>query len=386
MVQFAEDPLVVLAKLRDATHAHARHIDGLQRHTAYLSGIEAVLKSTSMGRSGGFGSSEGQPERRNGPMVRLPNQSGFVPLDQVAGRAVPFDLFCTIPVINGQMGALTQSMYVLPAGPFVAVERMCIFQSAHTVSVTNEEGAKSEFYSRSYGRFRPVSSSSDVMDAQRAFEQPNMFQPAYLGAVWNGTEVVPVGNPIGVNPSSSAASLQRMVPNWPGNGLPIIASALSMSAFRTMSFDGLVEVDTKGSQIQRQSQPIPTTFWTHRDGGGVKLATLDVFEPSETITFNLTPQHVNNPPAGNVQNLHYFNTSAGYDTFDPATGVASGNPAPAGLFPALAGQYDGHEGTMAFSMPGNSATSPDPASRDATGLLHIGFRGYYIFQAPSVVR
>lgn len=385
MAGYQKSPQEALEELIGVANAQSRKIN---QHDRLLGELNSAMSRLTIGRSGmsGFGGPEGVPERRNGPMVKLNDGSGYVSLDQIPGRAVPYDLFVTIPIVDGQMGSVQDSIDVLPAGPFIAVSRCAILQSTMTVDITDTIGNKSSYPGRSWGRYRPISSAADIMDAQRAFEQPNQFQPAYLGAVWNGTDVVPVGNPIGVNPSSNAASLRRMLPNWPGNGLPIIASAMSMSPFRSMSFDGTIEVDTRGSQIQRQNQPVPSVWWTTENGGRVLLPTLDVFEPSETVTFTVTPTHVLNPAAGNIQNLHYFNTSGGYATFTAATGVASGNPAPAGQFPALAGQYDGHEGIMAFSEPGSSPNTTDPASRNFSGLLTVGYSGYYILQAPGVVR
>ncbi|MEG7769335.1 hypothetical protein U2086_14935, partial [Listeria monocytogenes] len=76
--------------------------------------------------------------------------------------------------------------------------------------------------------------------------------------------------------------------------------------------------------------------------------------PNETVTFVVQPLHAPNPNYGNIQNLNYFNTGAGAFDFDSATGLAANNPAPAGLFPTLNGQFDGHEGIDAASRPGDT--------------------------------
>jgi len=383
--QFSPEMVRYLKGLENQQHAQARVLDALTGRHTHLSGVvEGALKATSVRRSGGLGNADF--ERRNSPMARDPDKGGYVSLDQIAGRHVPFDLMVTIPIEAGQTGPVTESAYISPDGPFVAVARYAIFESTHSTQVTDENGAVSTFFSRTNGRFRPISSSTDVMDAVRAFDQPSQFQPSYLNALLNDAKIIPVGNPVGVNAESDPASLFRLLPNWPGNGLPIIASPFSMSAGRSMVFDGLISVDTKGSQIKRQDNAIPSTFWTDRDGGMVKLATLDVFEPNETITFVVEPQHPNNPEFGNIQNLSYFNTNAGWDTFNATTGVASGNPAPPGLFPTLAGQFDGHEGIDAASRPGDTSTTEESVTRNPSGLLHIGYFGYRILQPPSIVR
>jgi hypothetical protein len=383
---FSPDFVQYLRK-QEAQIAHNARVLGQQEQKlTHLGGIvEGALRRTSVQRSGGLGGVDF--ERRNSPMARDPDKGGYVSLDAISGRHVPFDLMVSIPIEAGQVGPQTASAYISPDGPFVAVARYAIFESTHSIQVTDDNGAVSTFFSRTNGRFRPISSSTDVMDAVRAFDQPSQYQPSYLTALLNsGGQVLPIGNPVGVNAQSDAQSLFRLLPNWPGNGLPIIASPFSMSSGRSMAFDGLISVDTKGSQIKRQDNPIPSTFWTDRDGGMVKLATLDVFEPNETVTFVVEPQHPNNPDFGNIQNLGYFNTNAGWDTFDPATGIASGNAAPPGLFPTRDGQFDGHEGIDAASRPGDTSTTTESVTRNPSGILHIGYFGYRILQPPAIVR
>lgn len=374
--------------MSSALHAQGRLVGELRNELSRLHGIEAVLSQVKVGRSGGmsgFGD-DAMPEPHNAPMLRDPSGHGYVSLNQIPGRHIPYDFMCRIPIVDGQAGTLQQTLYVSPDGPMVVTGRYAIFQSAHTFEVTGADGNAATFFGRSNGRFRPVSSSSDIMDAVRAFTQPSQYQPSYLGAVLSGTDIIAVGNPAGVNPDSNAASLFRLPPNWPGNGLPIIASPYSMSASRTMGFDGLISVETKGSNYKRQEIPTPSTFWTKQDGGIQKLGTLDIFEPGEIVQFSVEPQHVNNPAYGNVQNLGYFNDAAGAFAYDPATGIAANNPAPPGLFPSLAGQYDGHEGINGASRPGDTATTKDPVSRNASGVLYLGYFGYRIIQPPSVVR
>ncbi len=378
--------------LQQNQQTQSRILGQQQQKLAELSGIEKVLSSLKMSRSGGMGLAgfggdaegpQGVPGARNAPMVKMPNGMGYQSLDQIVGRQIVYDMLCTIPVNDGQPGPVRNTMYVTPEGPFCAVARYMMFLSTHSVQYTSSSGT-STFYSRSNGRFRPVSSSSDIMDAVRAFEQPNQYQPAYLGAVNLEDAAIPVANPLGVNPNST--DVTNMLPNWPGNGRPIYASPMSMAAQRTMSFDGLVSIETRASATRRQEQPVPSTFWTSRDGGMVNLPTIDVFEPGEIIDVVVEPTHPNNPAFGNVQNLFYFNTGAGYDDYDSATGEAANNPAPVGQFPSLAGQFDGHEGTDASSLPGSTSETTDPASRNASGLLIVGYLGYRILQGPSALR
>jgi phosphoribosyl-AMP cyclohydrolase len=385
---FSQQLLANVQELRAQNHALSRVVGGLQQKTAELTGIESVLKNLKMTRSGGLSGADGSsadsvPGARNAPMMKMPNGMGYQSLDQIVGRQIVYDLICTIPVIDGQPGPVRNTMYVTPDGPFCAVARYMTFMSSHSVQVTTSAGT-SAFYSRSNGRFRPVSSSSDIMDAVRAFEQANQYQPAYLGTAVVGGAALAVANPIGVNPNST--DVTNMLPNWPGNGRPIYASPLSMAAQRTMSFDGLVSIETRASATRRQEQPVPSTFWTDRDGGMVALPTIDVFEPGEIIDVVVEPTHPNNPAYGNIQNLFYFNTGAGYDDYDSATGIAANNPAPVGQFPSLAGQFDGHEGTDAASLPRATANTKDPASRNATGYLTVGYIGYRILQGPSAQR
>lgn len=381
---FSPNLVAQINQMGNALNAQGRLVTEMRGELQKLRGIEQVLSSLQVNRSGGFGGDS--PERRNAPMVRDPSGHGYVSLDQIPGRHVPYDFLVPIPIIDGQVGTVQQTLYVSPDGPMVVTGRYAIFQSRHTFSVLGPDGNDVTFFGRSFGRFRPISSSSDVFDAARAFAQPSQYQPSYLGAVYNGTDVIAVGNPAGVNPDSDPSNLFRLPPNWPGDGLPIIASPYSMSAFRTMSFDGLISVETKGSNYRRQESPVPSTFWTKENGGIQKLGTLDVFEPGEIVQISVEPTHVNNPAYGNVQNLHYLNTAAGAFNFDGTTGEANNSPAPPGLFPSLAGQFDGHEGINGASSPGDTAATTDPVSRNASGMLYVGFFGYRVVQPPSIVR
>lgn len=379
-----------IQNMANALNGQGRVIDDLRSKVNQLVGIEAVLSSVKVSHgTSGFGSdgSGVSAERRNAPMLRDPSGHGYVSLDQIPGRHIPYDFLCKIPILDGQPGNVQETIYVTPEGPFVATARFAVFQSFHSFEVRDAEGQSATFFGRSNGRFRPISSDADIMDAVRAFDQPNQYQPAYIGTATNEAgDIVAVGNPLGVNALSDADSYVHMLPGWPGNGIPITASPFSMSAFRTMSFDGLISVETKGSQFRRQQIPVPSTFWTSPDGGATPLATLDVFEPGELVTVSVQPSHANNPAYGNIQNSGYFNTAAGAWTFDPATGAATGNPFPPGLFPSLASQYDGHEGIDGASRPGDTSTTTDPVSRNATGVLYIGYKGYKIIQPPAIVR
>jgi hypothetical protein len=377
-----------LNRMGAAINSQSRLIGNLRDTVSELKGIENVLGSLKVGRGmSGFGDAGGDPSyKRNAPMMKDPSGGGYLSLDQIPGRHIPYDFMARIPIIDGQPGLQQQTLYVSAEGPFVAVGRYAIFQSAHSFEVTDGEGNTSTYFGRSNGRFRPVSSSSDAMDAVKAFTQPSTYTQPYLGAVYDGTNTLAVGNPVGVNASSNTASLLHLLPNFPGNGIPINTSPQSMSAFRTMGFDGLISVETRGASFKRQETPVPSTFWTKRDGGIQNLATLDVFEPGEYVTISAEPQHPSNPAYGNIQANSYFNTGAGAFDYDPATGIAANNPSPPGLFPFLAGQYDGHEGIDGASRPGDTATTIDPVSRNASGILYIGYFGYRVIQPPAVSR
>jgi hypothetical protein len=106
-----------------------------------------------------------------------------------------------------------------------------------------------------------------------------------------------------------------------------------------------------------------------------ELAALDFFERGEILTLMVQPNHVNNPPAGNVNG-------------DTIWGQA-------GAYPYLAGQYDQHEG-IAYPQGGTPNVgqlqfntvpddhidfgTTDTVQRLPDGILTIGWEGYRIIQ------
>jgi hypothetical protein len=135
-----------------------------------------------------------------------------------------------------------------------------------------------------------------------------------------------------------------------------------------MEFDGRIIVENAGSSYPRQNISVPSTFWTNECVGPQELGALDFFERGEVITFRVQPNHVNNPPAGNVDGNCIF----GLD--------------PPSVWPFLQGQYDRHEGICtpgAFSFTDEGVLVPttiDPIQRLPDGILTIGFLGYRIQQ------
>jgi hypothetical protein len=126
-----------------------------------------------------------------------------------------------------------------------------------------------------------------------------------------------------------------------------------------MEFDGMIEFNNQGSGFRRQNIPLPSAFYTTAINEPFSLGALDFFERGEVVEWKVTPLHVNNPPAGNVQ------------------GYAAGS-----IYPFLDSQYDVHEGIL---DPLVAEQSTDLATRLPEGILTIGFHGYRIIQPPGPV-
>jgi len=228
----------------------------------------------------------------------------------------------------------------------VAVKRVMAFQSALEFQVTyNAQVAR--YVGRSYGRYRPIHSASDILDAQHNSHADT--------ALWY-------------------LSHMNIIPN--GGILPdgVLALPSSASSFRTMEFDGRVTVLNEGSGFPRQRIEVPTTMWTTDQVSPQDLGALDFFERGEVVTLRVLPNHANNPAAGNVDGQAVF----------PAAATNG--------FPFLDGQYDPHEG---IATPGslinqaNDQTPPtsitdDIVSRLPQGIVTIGYIGYRIIQAPGL--
>jgi len=285
-----------------------------ERHQREMQALADALEKVK-GSGGGFGSGNVGVDDR----VRY--------IESIPGRRIPFDFMVSIPIGTNSIAQAQGTKTVSQDGPFVAVARVATFQSAYQFRridpVTQEQAV---FQGRSFGRFRPTSSVWDLNDATAG-----MFQPT----------------------TGLAA---------PGTGAPIVASPSNMSGFRSMEFDGLIQMLNQGAGYPRDNQDggIPSAFYSESINAAFQLGALDFFERGETIQWKVTPTHVNNPPAGNL------------------SGYAAG-----GVFPFLASQYDVHEGVNDQLDP--DATT-DPITRLPDGILWVGLHGIKIVQPPGPVR
>lgn len=341
-----------------------------------MMGAMGAMQGVSMGRS---------PARSNNSALlanvyaKAYGGEGYVSIDDIEGRFLPYDYLVDIPIPSGQSQQFQGTINISMEGPFVATHRVMAFRSAVTFQLTSRAGVVSSYNGRSNGRFRGISSAQDLFDAARAFEQVNQYQPSYIGAVIDTNDVIfPVGNPAGVNPAS--ADRTNMLPNFPGSGRPLVMSPLSMAASRTMGFDGLVAVELAGANFRRQNQDVPSDFWQEGLTGSTAFSVYDVYDPGETVTIKVTPTHVANPAYGSISDLMRKLNSY---TFNTATGAATGNPMPVGPFPFLAGQFDGHEGINDETVEDDSDDEADPAVRLFDGILTVGFRGFRILAPPA---
>jgi hypothetical protein len=245
-------------------------------------------------------------------------------IESIPGRRIPFDLVCSIPIGSTQIAETQGTKTISQDGPFVAVARMAIFQSAFQFALRDPtSGAQAVFQGRSFGRFRPMHSAWDLGDGQ-----------------------------LGYQPVTGLA--------FPGTGAPIVASPSNQSSFRSMEFDGLIEMLNQGAAYPRSNEPIPSAFYSDSINSPWQLGALDFFERGETIQWKVRPTHVNNPPAGN------------------ASGYAAGN-----LFPFLSSQFDVQEGVV---DPLNPDATTDPITRLPDGILIVALHGFRIIQPPGPVR
>lgn len=364
----------VSAKLGHAERAIARVLSenaGLREQHAKMMGAIDTMKTVSVKRS------NNSALLRN-VYAKAWGGEGYVSLDDIEGRLIPYDYLVDIPIPSGQSQEFQGTIPISMEGPFVATHRVMAYRSAVEFQLTDREGVKTSYLGRSNGRFRGISSAQDLFDAARAFDQISQYQPSYIGAVWDGAAVLPVGNPGGVNPDS--LNTINMLPNFPGSGRPLNVSPMSMAASRTMGFDGLVAVELAGANFRRQNQPIPSDFWQEGVTGSTALSVYDVFDPGEVVTIKVTPTHVANPAYGSISSLA---RKAALYTFVPATGSAPNDPMPFGPFPFLEGQFDGHEGINDETLDGDDEDQADPAVRVFNGILTVGFRGFRILSPPS---
>jgi hypothetical protein len=348
----------VVAQLRaefgEAFNRHAgwmrgqikENVDAVDKRLAQLEKISAALVAT---RSGGDGAVN-WGERGQ--------KSGIVRIEDIPGRRVPYDFIVDIPIGNNTTSIQQQSLTVSQEGPFVAVKRVATFQSAYQFNVTSGN-AQAKFSGRSFGRYRPIHSAWDLNDASQAngFDQAAFFMAGLTGIA-------------GTFPALPAP-LNGLIPV----AVPALASAAS--AFRTMEFDGRIQVINAGSSYPRQNISVPSSLWTPEINAPQDLGALDFFERGEVLTIAVQPNHVNNPPFGNIDG-----------------GAIAGQP---GAYPFLAGQYDVHEGIAppvgpaatpvgpwaftTFPRTGNlTFSTTENVQRLPDGILTIGWIGYRIIQ------
>jgi hypothetical protein len=338
------------ADLNQRMNAHAAHVrrsthEQLAHLSEKLGELEAISKALSISGSG-LGQS-GSSKREEGNLAR----QGMVRIEDIPGRRTPYTLIIEIPIQANDTSVREGSYPISMDGPFVAVRRMACFQSAHATRTTDPTtGDTASFSSRSFGRFRPVSSAWDLLDSQH-----NAVADT---ATWWLTTIA--------NGDPAATALPGGVLGMPSN----------ISSFRTMEFDGKLEVMVAGSQYPRQNINVPSAFWSASINAPWDLAALDFWERGETVTVKVTPTHANNPGAGNVDGSFVFPV-----TQDGGTG-----------WPFLDGQYDAHEGiaTPAAATIGEidpdhpNLLATDSVTRLPSGFVIVGFEGYRINQPIGV--
>jgi hypothetical protein len=319
---------------REAREAIERRAAGADQMLANLASIAEALKVTAAG--GAVGS-----------------EPGVLRIERIPGERLPYVALAEIPIQANDMSPKEVDWPVPTEGPFIATRRWATFLSAYEFEVVIDEdtGQKVKYPGRSYGRYRPPHSSADILDGQTHFS--NAAQQWLLA--W--------GEGNGVQGYW-----------WPSG---VLALPSTHSSFRTMQFDGRIEIRNAGSQMPRQNRGVPSAFWAEGTNGPVELPALDIFERASSINFKVTPTHVANPPAGNV---------AGDMVFP--------NPAANG-WPLVAGQYDPHEGVATPGACYNNLDAKggwhfeprasEPVTRLPDGFLILALEGYRIIQPPGLV-
>jgi hypothetical protein len=154
----------------------------------------------------------------------------------------------------------------------------------------------------------------------------------------------------------------------------VLALPSHASSFRTMQFDGVIQLEDAGSNWPRQNRAAPSSFWAPETNGPIPFSALDFFERGSVITLKVKPNHVSNPPAGNVSGAHVFANSGAIDGY-----------------PFIEGQYDVHEGIATPSgvaQEEDDAWVPvetDPIQRLPDGYLVLALEGYRIGQPTGPV-
>jgi hypothetical protein len=302
-------------------------LDTASRRLGEISAAVDVLKSTRVG---------------------IDEAPGLVRIENIPGRRVPFTYLVDIPIGSNTTSIQQASLTISQEGPFVAVKRMATFQSAYEFQVNTIDqviSSPARYAGRSFGRFRPVHSAWDLLDGQ--VQQPYIDRQGLL---------------------TSSATPE---PLFESDG--IVSYTRSHSSFRTMEFDGRIAVINAGSSYPRQNIPVPSSFWSTSINAPMELGALDFFERGEVITFQVSPTHVNNPPAGNADGPN----------------ILGGQLLGAGAvgWPFLQGQYDPQEGIVTpAAWDYNSETETtgtelsDPIVRLPDGILTLGYEGYRIIQ------
>jgi hypothetical protein len=275
--------------------------------TQHLTDLSNVLKSTRYDRSG-----NGSPDIQR--------------IENVPGRRVPFDELVAIQIDANDTSIRTGTITISQEGPFVAVARYASFLSQFSFQVRDpESNAIANFIGRSNGRWRPVHSAADIMDA-----------------------ILP-------------ADVQRLVA-FPGTGDPSYSSPALHAPSRSMQFDARISMLNQGSSFPRSNIPVPSSFYSTFINSPFQLGALDFFPRADVIEFRVQPQHVNNPNSGNL-----FGFGAG------------------GVYPFSDAQFDHHEGVADPENLDVDTGDPDPVTRLPTGTLLIGLHGYRIIQPPGAV-
>lgn len=309
-------------------------MNAFQQELARLKGIAEWAAGTARSNAGALDKVAGehdliksslkQMEQTLSSIQKLGGGSGnpdIQRIENIPGRRVPFDYVTEISIADSDTSLRTGTFTVTQAGPFVAVARMATFLSQYAFQ--DADGAR--FVGRSNGRFRPIHSASDMMDA---------FLPA---------------------------DVQRVVA-FPGNGAASYSSPALHAPYRTMEFDARIKIIDQGSSFPRSNLPVPSPFWTTFINSPFQLGALDFFARNSVIEYQVQPQHVANPDAGNLAGIG-------------ATGV----------FPFGNAQFDHHEGVVDPENPDAQEGDPDPITRLPNGTLILVQHGYRIVQPPGAV-
>lgn len=308
-----------------------------------LSELAAIANAVNVTQTGGGGMGGGS-QRDEGNIIR----PGTIRIEDIPGRRIPYVYAVKIAIGNNTTSTREATVTISQEGPFVAVKRMAIFQSAYQFQITDpDNGQVSRFGGRSHGRYRPAHSAWDLLDAQH-----NAIADS---ATWFLSAMANPGMPVGSE--LPAATL----------GVPS-----TLSSFRTMEFDGEISVEAAASSFPRQNIPIPSAFWSTSINAPWDLGALDFFERSDAITVAVQPLHVNNPPVGNVDGGCVFPV-----TQNGGTG-----------WPFLDGQYDAHEGICTPGAVTLGDDNPllvnllatDSVQRLPDGILILAWEGYRIVQ------